>query len=234
MYSSLISGNNVIREVVAGSTPQITTFSADPQFGGGLSFMAFDPLGNLYVTDVGACMVWKLDSGGHATAVAGVPFACGYNGDNIPATTAQLNAPYGIAFDPAGNLYIGDSGNNRVRKVSTAGVITTFAGNGTACALSTDACGDGGSATLAEFNFPVGITISKGILYIADEGDVRIRKVANGIITTVAGTGISGYNGNNLPALSTNLDDPIGLGVNPVNGVLYLVDDIQARVRAVH
>ena len=225
-------GNNVIRKVDTSGT--ITTFSADAQFGGGLGFMAFDPLGNLYVTDVGACMVWRLDANGNATGVAGVPFVCGYNGDNIQATTADLNAPYGIAFDPAGNLYIGDSGNNRVRKVTPSGVITTFAGDGTSCPLSTDSCGDGGPPTSAQFNFPMGLAISKGVLYIVDEGDERIRKVAGGTISTYAGTGIGGYNGNNLPALSTNLDDPVDVAVNPANGVLYLVDDLQARVRAVH
>lgn len=224
--------NNVIRKVDTSGT--ITTFSADAQFGGGLSFMAFDPLGNLYVTDVGACMVWKLDANGSATGVAGVPFVCGYNGDNIQATTADLNAPYGIAFDPAGNLYIGDSGNNRVRKVTPGGVITTFAGDGTLCPLSTDPCGDGGPPTSAQFNFPLGLAISKGVLYIVDEGDLRIRKVAGGIISTYAGTGNGGYNGNNLPALSTNLDDPVDVAVNPANGALYLVDDVQARVRVVH
>ena len=224
--------NNVIRKVDTSGT--ITTFSADAQFGGGLSFMAFDPSGNLYVSDFGACMVWKLDTNGNATGVAGVPFTCGYNGDNIQATTADLNAPYGITFDPAGNLYIGDSGNNRVRKVSAAGVITTFAGDGTVCPLSTDPCGDGGSPTSAQFNLPVGLVMSKGVLYIVDEGDLRIRKVAAGIISTYAGTGNGGYNGNGLPALSTNLDDPVDVAVNPANGVLYLVDDVQARVRAVH
>jgi len=224
--------NNVIRKVDISGT--ITTFSADAQFGGGLSFMAFDPSGSLYVTDVGACMVWKLDANGNATGVAGVPFVCGYNGDNIRATTADLNAPYGIAFDPAGNLYIGDSGNNRVRKVNAAGAITTFAGDGTLCPLSTDPCGDGGPPTSAQFNFPLGLAISKGVLYIVDEGDERIRKVAGGIISTYVGTGIGGYNGNNLPALSTNLDDPVDVGVNPANGVLYLVDDLQSRVRVVH
>ena len=224
--------NNVIRKVDISGT--ITTFSADAQFGGGLSFMAFDPSGSLYVTDVGACMVWKLDANGNATGVAGVPFVCGYNGDYIRATTADLNAPYGIAFDPAGNLYIGDSGNNRVRKVNAAGAITTFAGDGTLCPLSTDPCGDGGPPTSAQFNFPLGLAISKGVLYIVDEGDERIRKVAGGIISTYVGTGIGGYNGNNLPALSTNLDDPVDVAVNPANGVLYLVDDLQSRVRVVH
>ena len=224
--------NNVIRKVDTSGT--ISTFSADPNFGGVLGFMAFDSAGALYVADAGACTVWKVDSNGKATDVAGVPFVCGYNGDNVQATTAQLNSPYSITFDSAGNLYIGDYANNRVRKVNGAGVITTIAGDGTACADSTTACGDGGSATAAQLNLPVGLAVSGGALYIADEADVRIRRVAGGIITTYAGTGYAGYNGNGLAATSTNLDDPIDVAVNPVNGALYLVDDIQARVRKVH
>ena len=226
-------GNNVIREVAAGSNI-ITTFSADPNFGGGLGFMAFDSSGTLYVADAGACVVWKLDSAGAATAVAGVPFSCGYNSDHIPATTAFLNSPWGIAFDPSGNLYISDSANYRVRKVNAAGTITTYAGNGTVCASSTSACGDGGSPTSAQFNYTLGLVVSGGAVYIVDEGDVRIRKVSAGIISTYAGTGNSGYNGNGLAALSTNFDDPIDLAVNPLTGALYEVDDIQSRVRRIH
>lgn len=226
-------GNNVIRRVDA-LTQVITTFSNDLNFGGGLGFMAFDAAQNLYVADASACTVWKLDSTGAATAVAGVASNCGYNGDNIQATSALLNGAWGIAFDSKGNLYIADSGNNRVRKVNTSGTITTFAGNGTPCALSTSACGDGGSPTAAQLNYPLTVTISGSTLYIADELDVKIRKVSAGIINTYAGTGSGGYNGNNLLALSTNLDDPIDVAVNPANGSLYLVDDFQARVRRVH
>jgi len=225
--------NNVIRKVDAVSGI-ITTFSADANFGGGLGFMAFDALGNLHVGDAGACTVWRLDSNGVATAVAGVAFSCGYNGDGIQATTAQLNVPYGVAFDPAGNLYIADAGNNRVRKVNSAGFITTLAGDGTACADSTTACGDGGTPTAAQLNSPISVAASGGALYIADEADVRVRRVAGGIITTYAGTGYGGYNGNGLAALSTNLDDPLDLAFNPLNGALYVVDDVQARVRRAH
>ncbi|HEV2398819.1 MAG TPA: hypothetical protein VGS27_17875 [Candidatus Sulfotelmatobacter sp.] len=225
-------GNNVIRKV--DTFGNISTYSADPKFGGALGFMAFDSSGNLYVGDGGACVVWKVDATGTATAVAGVPSQCGYNGDNIQATTALLNIPYGIAFDSAGNLYISDYGNNRVREVSSSGNITTFAGDGTACASSTASCGDGGSATAAQLNLPVGLAVSGSTVYIADEGDVRIRKVTAGVITTYAGTGNSGYNGNGLAATSTNLDDPIDIAINPTNSALYLVDDIQARVRKVH
>lgn len=225
--------NNVIRKV-DGTTRTITTFSASPNFGGSLGFMAFDVVGSLYVADGGACVVWKIDSAGNATVAAGVLFSCGYNADHIPATTALLNFPFGVGFDSGGNLYIADSGNNRVRLVNTAGTISTFAGNGTACSASTHPCGDGGSPTAAQLNSPTAVAVSGGTVYIADEFDLRIRKVASGIISTYAGTGIAGYNGNGLSALSTNLDDPLSVAVNPLNGSLYLVDDVQTRVRRVH
>ena len=225
--------NNVIREVAAGSGI-ITTFSADLNFGGALGFMAFDPSQTLYVADAGACVVWKLDSAGNATAVAGVPFNCGFNGDGILATTALLNSPWAIAFDSRGNLFVSDSGNNRVRRMNLAGFISTFAGDGTACADSTTPCGDGGPSSAAQLNSPLGLAVSGGTIYITDELDVRIRKVSAGTISTYAGTGYTGYNGNGLAAISTNLDDPIDVAVNPANGVLYLVDDLQARVRRVH
>lgn len=226
-------GNNVIRRVDA-ITKNISTFSADPNFGGALGFMAFDVSQNLYVAVGGACTVWKLSSTGAATAVAGVAFNCGYNGDNIQANTALLNFAFGIAFDSAGNLYIADSSNNRVRQVNAAGTITTVAGDGTTCANSTSACGDGGSPTAAQLNFPVSLAVSGSTVYITDELDVKIRKVSSGIINTYAGTGLSGYNGNSFAALSTNLDDPVHVAVNPVNGSLYVVDDLQSRVRRVH
>jgi sugar lactone lactonase YvrE len=226
-------GNNVIRRVDA-ATQIITTFSIDANFGGGLGFMAFNAAGTLFVADAGACVVWSIDAGGNATAVAGELFNCGYNGDNIQATTALLNGPWGVAVDARGNLYIADSSNNRVRMVNPSGTITTFAGDGSACASSTSACGDGGAATGAQLNFPLSLLVSAGVLYITDEADVKIRSVSGGIINTYAGTGNQGYNGNNLAALSTNLDDPLDIAVNPVNRALYEVDDLQCRVRRIH
>ncbi len=226
-------GNNVIRRVDA-ATQIITTFSNNANFGGGLGFMAFNAAGILFVADAGACVVWSIDASGNATAVAGQPFNCGYNGDNIQATAALLNSPWGVTFDARGNLYIADSANNRVRMVNAAGTITTFAGDGNTCALSTSACGDGGAATAAQLNYPLGLVVSAGVLYITDEGDVKIRKVSGGIINTYAGTGNQGYNGNNLAGLSTNLDDPLDIAVNPVNRALYEVDDLQCRVRRIH
>jgi NHL repeat/Beta-propeller repeat len=225
--------NNVIRKV-DGMTQTITTFSADPNFGGGLSFMALDATGNLYVADAGACVVWSIDSGGNATIVAGVLDACGYNGDGIQAASAYLNGPWGVALDSTGNLYITDTSNNLVRKVNTAGVISTFAGNGSTCASSTDPCGDGGLATAAQFNSPATVAVSGATVFIADLLDMRIRKVAGGVVKTYVGTGNGGFNGDNLPALRTNLDDPLGIAVNPVNHALYWADDDQTRVRRVY
>ncbi|MGC1436679.1 MAG: hypothetical protein WA847_12355 [Terriglobales bacterium] len=134
-----------------------------------------------------------------------------------------------MAIDKHGNIAIADWGNNRVRVVDTAGVINTFAGNGT-CGFS----GDGGAATSAELCAPIGVAVtSKETVYIADEFNVRIRKVASGIITTYAGTGVQGYNGDGLPALRTNLDDPVAIVVNS-SGTPFLVDDFTMRVRKVH
>jgi len=137
--------------------------------------------------------------------------------------------PAGVAVDSKGDIFIADSSNNRVRKVNTRGIISTFAGNGT-CGFS----GDGGPATSAELCSPWDAAItSKEVVYIADTFNLRIRKVASGKISTYAGTGVSGYNGNGLPALSTNFDDPVAVILNS-SGTLYLVDDATARVRKVH
>jgi sugar lactone lactonase YvrE len=221
------SFNGVVRKVDTSGI--ITTFASDPNFSG-LWNMASDTAGNLYVADNGSCVIWKITSGGTVSVVAGSLFLCSYAGDRGPATSAQLNAPYGVAVDSKGNIYIGDSGNNRIRKViASTGIITTLAGNGT-CGFS----GDGGPATAAELCFPLGVTVdTQGNVSFADELNVRIRKVSQGVISTVGGSGLPGYNGDALPALSTNIDDPVGVAVNRQN-VLYFVDDEYVRVRQIH
>ena len=119
----------------------------------------------------------------------------------------QLSGPGAVAVDSAGNLYIADTGNKRIRKVSN-GVITTVAGNGTS-----GSSGDNGSATNAQLKGPQGVAVdSAGNLYIADPTDHRVRKVSDGVITTVAGTGIAGFGGapgfggDNGPAASALLN----------------------------
>ncbi len=167
--------------------------------------VAFDSAGNLFIASFH--FVSKVDAGtGIITTVAGNG-TFGFSGDGGPATSAQLNAPFGVALDSAGHLYIADSGNQRIRKVDAeTGIITTVAGNG-----SFGFSGDGGPATSAQLKNPFGVAPdSAGHLYIADLGNQRIRKVdtGTGIITTVAGNGSFGFSGDGVPATSARLRNP--------------------------
>ncbi len=153
------------------------------------SSAAVDLSGNLYVADTGACRVQKLSSDGRVTTVAGYPSPggggarCGNGVDGVPATDTLLNGPYGVAVDGFGNIYVADTYNNRIRKISVDGIITTVAGGGYS--------GDGGPATSAALNRPHGVAVDAvGNIYIADTENFRVRKVStDGIITTVAGNG---------------------------------------------
>jgi hypothetical protein len=163
------------------------------------------------------------------TTVAGAGIA-GYGGDNGPATSAQLNYPYGMGPDSSGTLYIADHNNQRVRKVTADGVITTAAGTGTA-----GYSGDNGPATSAQLNNPMGVEVDPaGILYIADYNNHRVRKVtADGMITTVAGTGTAGYSGDNGPATSAQLNFPNGLAIDSAcaNTTARRATPIEGRLR---
>jgi sugar lactone lactonase YvrE len=154
----------------------------------------------------------------------------GYNGDNIAATTAKLYGPYSTAVDTAGNLYIADLDNNRVRKVNTAGIITTIAGNGVA-----GYSGDDSAATLAKLDGPAGVAVdASGNVYIADDYNSRIRKVnTSGIITTIAGTGVNGYSGDNGPSTAAEINDPHGIAVDAIGNV-YICDELNSRVRIIN
>jgi sugar lactone lactonase YvrE len=217
--------NVVIRKVNA--LGKISTFAHDSRFSG-LSVMAIDASNNLYVADYNACAIFRITPASVVSVVAGVLNTCGFNADGISATTAYLNSPYGVAVDSAGNLYIADSSNNRVRRV-TGGKISTVAGNGT-CGHS----GDGGLATKATLCLPTGLAMdSLGSLLIGDYNNGKVRRVAAGVISTLAGTGTAGYNGDGLLATQTNLDGPAAVAVSPA-GVVYVDDDGQYRVRKIH
>src|SRR5258708_7626111 len=136
-----------------------------------------------------------------------------------------MSYPYGVAVDSTGSLYIADTGNYRIRKVS-GGVITTVAGNGTY-----GYSGDNGPATSAQISSVYGVAVdSTGNLYIADANNFRIRKVSSGVITTVAGNGTPGYSGDNGPATSAQISYPYGVAVDST-GNLYIADTGNNRIR---
>ncbi len=162
------------------------------------------------------------------TTVAGNGTA-GYGGDDGPATSAQLDAPRGVAVDFSGNIYIADTQNDRIREVSTSGTITTVAGTGTA-----GYSGDDGPATSAQLDGPQGVAAdSSGNIYIADTQNDRIREVsASGTITTVAGNGTIGYGGDSGPATSAEMFDPCGVAVDS-SRTIYIADTNNDRIREV-
>jgi uncharacterized protein (TIGR03437 family) len=187
--------------------------------------VAVDTAGNLYIADTDNSRIRKV-SNGVITTVAGNG-TLGFSGDNAPATSAQLNHPTGVAVDAPGNVYIVDSFNSRIRKVSN-GVITTLAGNGTS-----GFSGDNGPAATNALNYPTGVAIDiAGNLYIADTNNNRIRKVSNGVITTVAGTGTSGFSGDNGPATNAKLAAPSGVAIDSA-GNLYIADVGNNRIRKI-
>ncbi len=214
---------------VAGGAPPPTPMPAIEASIGGVAGVATDTAGNLYFSSLNC--VFKVDSAGVMTRVAGT-CRMGYSGDGGPATVAQLDNPRDVAVDSAGNLYIADTYNTRVRKVTPAGIITTVAGTGIPGGPIGN--GDGGPATSAGFANEFGLTVdSAGNLYIADTYTGRVRKVTpSGIITTVAGTGKAGYSGDGGPATSAMLNWPFGVAVDTA-GNLYIADSSNYRVRKV-
>jgi sugar lactone lactonase YvrE len=190
--------------------------------------VACDAFGNLYIADQANSRIRKVDINGIITTVAGNG-TNGYSGDGGAATNASLYALTGLAFDAFGNLYIADQANSRIRKVDINGIITTVAGNG-----NYSYSGDGGAATNASLYSPYGVAFDVfGNLYIADQGNARIRKVdANGIITTVAGNGTNGYSGDGGAATNASLNFPLGTALD-ASGNLFIADQYNNRIRKV-
>ncbi len=190
--------------------------------------IAVDRNGNLYIADPGHHRVRKVDTSGIITTVAGIA-KLGFSGDGGPATLASLWSPSGVAVDNAGNLYIADSSNARIRKVDGNGIITTVAGNGAFAST-----GDGGQATAAALFLPMSVvTDNAGNLYITDQNAYNVRKVdATGIITTLAGSGAFGFAGDGGPAAKAEFAGPYSAAADNFGNV-YIADFGNRRVRKV-
>jgi uncharacterized protein (TIGR03437 family) len=268
-----IGDSGVIRKVTNGVIGGVA--GAQGYFTG----IAVDTAGNLYLLDSMTPRVLKVSNGVAVTFAGNGTY--GFGGDNGPATAAQLGGdpddggPSGIAVDSTGSVYIADTYNGRVRKISN-GVITTVAGASTAIPLTypifiaADSAGalyisdpsnttggdrlrkvangavttiagngylsfsgDNGPAANAQFYQPGGVAIdSAGRIYIADTQNNRVRMIANGVITTVAGTGDQGFSGDNGPATSAKLATPVAVALDPA-GNLYIADINNFRIRKV-
>ncbi|MGW5118232.1 NHL domain-containing protein [Streptomyces noursei] len=187
-----------------------------------------DSTGALYVSEYNNHRVRKITTDGKISTVAGTDTK-GFGGDCGPAASAQLNRPRGVAVDSAGTVYIADSDNHRVRKITADGKVCTVAGTGTK-----GFSGDGGPATAAQLDGPYGVAVdSTGTLYVAEHNNRRVRKITtDGLISTVAGTGTKGSDGDGGPAVSAQLTNPRGVAVGRA-GELYIADAGSHRVRRV-
>ncbi|HTA82431.1 MAG TPA: T9SS type A sorting domain-containing protein [Bacteroidia bacterium] len=230
-------GNNRIREInsmgmistIAGNgtagyngdgAPATATELNSPQA------VAVNSSGAIYIADYGNNRIRTINSAGDIVTVAGNGTG-GFTGDGTAATAAEIFHPTSITFDAAGNLYISDAGNNRIRKVNTAGIISTVAGNGTAAYA-----GDGLAATAASISSPYGISVdANNNLFIADYGNNRIRMVtSSGIISTVAGNGTAGFAGDGGAGTASELNYPHGTSVD-ASGNVYVADYQNFRIR---
>lgn len=195
---------------------------------GGPASVVSDANGGFYVAIRSENRIYRIMADGRINLIAGngIP---GFSGDEGPAIAAQLFHPAGVALDTADNLYIADSDNNRIRKVTPGGVISTVAGDGEA-----DFGGDSGQATLAQLDYPLGIALDEeGNLFIADSGNHCIRKVTSyGVISTVVGNRTPGFSGDESAAISAQLNRPTDVAVD-ADGNLFIADTINQRIRMV-
>jgi sugar lactone lactonase YvrE len=198
------------------------------------SGLAIDRSGNLYISETGAHRIRKVTPDGTITTIAGTGPAMmggpgGFGGDNGPATQASLNRPGDLVVDRSGNVFFIDAGNNRIRKITPDGIISTIAGPGIR-----GTSGDGGPATSASFALGFGVQLavdSTGNLYVTDGH--RIRRIGvDGIVTTIAGTGERGFSGDGGAPENARFADPYGIVVNSV-GDLYVADTGNHRIRRI-
>lgn len=234
-------GNNCVRKInssgiisTIGGVPMSTPGSVVHEGGpatadtfGNVWGIAIDASGNVLVADELGHRVRHITPSGTINTVAGIGFA-GFTGDGGAATAARLNGPTGVAVDGAGNIFVADNANNRVRKVSPTGTISTIAGTGIPYGYT----GDGGPATIAKLYYPKGIAVDgPGNVYITDWNNNCVRRInTSGIISTLTGSGSAGYAGDGGPAASGVLDHPTAVTVR-TDGDLFISDDLNHRLR---
>ncbi len=225
LWSQVGFGQSYTISTAVGAGPPSNIMGTSASFPSGLpSFLTVDSTGNVFFIDQNA-VVERSATTGLLTVVAGNG-TTGYSGDNGPATSAQLNNPLGLAVDTVGTLYIADSANNVIRKVS-GGVITTIAGNGNP-GVAGSPCPNVATAN-AQFNNPSGLALdSHGNLYVADTGDYCVRKIFGGMVTTVTGNGMFGDHGDGGPATAAVINSPYGIAVDS-NGNIYLSTNNRIR-----
>jgi large repetitive protein len=191
--------------------------------------LAFDASGNLYIAELGGNRIRKINTSGTISTIAGTGTASS-TGDGGAATSATINQPTDLAFDASGNLYISESGGNRIRKINTSGIISTIAGTGAASST-----GDGSAATSATLNTPAGLVFdASGNLYIAENAGQRVRMInTSGDISTIAGTGTAGSTGDGASATSATIKYPRALAFD-ASGNLFIATENGSRVRKIN
>ncbi len=194
--------------------------------------IAADPAGNLYLADAAQNRIRKITRAGLITTFAGTGIA-GFSGDGGPAASAQFNSPYGLVFDGMGDLYVADLGNARVRMIAANGTVSTVAGGGS---LTPGGSNEGSAATMVALAAPRNLTLDgSGALYFSDFTAQRVYRVdlgAGGALTTIAGTGVQGFSGDNGPATHAQLSYPAGLAFDR-SGAMYIADSQNHLIRKV-
>ena len=231
IYPGQLQAQAPIIETYAGSGGNSDGATATSAILRQVAGLASDTSGNIYIAETGAHRVRKMDRSGTVTTVAGNGVA-GFAGDAGPATAARLNAPYGLATDLSGNLYIADLGNSRIRRVGLDGVITTIAGGGT---LAPGGTNENALAVTIVLKSPRNIAVTDaGVVYFSDFALHRIFRITtDGKLTTFAGTGVSGYSGDNALATNAKLSFPAGIALD-YQGALYIADSQNGAVRLVN
>jgi uncharacterized protein YjdB len=217
---STIAGNGVGTSTGDGGLATLSTTN-------GPAGVCKDLSGNIYIAEQNGCRLRKINSSGIISTIAGTGL-CSTTGDGGAAVSATLNVPTGVTTDAAGNIYIAEFSGGRVRKINTSGIISTFAGSGATL-------GDGGPATAAHLSAPYGVYYDGvGSLFIADQTDYRVRQVnlATNIITTFAGSGVSGFSGDGGPATAAKFAPMGDVYADAIN--VYVADGNNVRIRLIN